>query len=133
MPRALIPAIAVILLACNACGPTPPPTDPARRATASATDVPAAATSPATTGRDMPLRYACDDGSVVLVTYGNEQARVELPDGRAVSLPKAQSASKEGGEVFVGETVSLQRESDGLQLFQTGSKSLQCRSAAPAE
>jgi hypothetical protein len=124
----------VLMLACAACGQAPP-TDPARRAT-----VPEPASAPATASpaESPPVespsatRYACDGGARVEVAYGRDEARVTLPDGRVVALPKAQSASRGGGEVFVGEAVSLQRDGDAIQLFQDEGKALRCRaSAAP--
>lgn len=135
------PAIAIgitLLLACSACGPTAPPTGPAQRATPPASQGSRPATVAAVQSGDPaqgePLRYECDDGSVVKVTYGNgEQARIELPDGPTISLPKAQSASKGAGDVFVGETVSLHRDGDELQVAQTAGDSLQCRVATVTE
>jgi hypothetical protein len=128
--RALAPAFAFALL-CTSCGQ--PPDDPATRATG-LTPEPTSAPFPATADAGIAsTRYACDDGSAVSVIWGNDKARVELPDGRMVSLPKAQSASKGGGEVFVGDTVSLQREGDDIQLFQGAGEAQQCRLATAAE
>ena len=139
MPR-LLPAVATtLLLACSACSPSAPPADSAQRAAAPATE----ASSPAAPVHDAPstdagqgesLRYDCEDGSVVRVAYGDgEQARIELPGGPTISLPKAQSASKGAGDVFVGETVSLQRNGAELQVVQTAGKALHCRVAADVE
>ncbi len=135
-----MPAIAIaMLLACSACGPTAPPANPDQRATAPASEgsgpaTPIDAASSADAGQGESLRYACDDGSVVRVAYGDEdQARIEFPGGPTISLPKARSASKGAGEVFVGETVSLQRNGDELQVVQTAGKALRCRIAAVAE
>lgn len=119
----------VLMLACAACTQAPP-TDPARRAT-----VPDAASTPApgaSPESQAAIRYACDGGAAVEVAYGGDEARVTLPDGRLVALPKAQSASKGGGEAFVGEAVSLQRDGDAIELFRDEGKALRCRaSAAP--
>ncbi|MFC3716883.1 hypothetical protein ACFONC_12045 [Luteimonas soli] len=138
MSRLLFPAVASVLLACTACGPTPPPSDPARRATASIAEEPnpmppAADALPGAAGRDTPMRYACNDTSTVSVAWGDDQARVELPDGRMVSLPKAQSASKGGGEVFVGKTVSLQRDGDDIQLFEGEGNARKCSTQASTD
>ena len=135
MSRLLFPAIAAALLACSACGPAEPPADPARRATMPATQTPdpappAAAPAPDPAAGDTPVRYACSDASTISVTWGNDQARIELPDGSLATLPKAQSASKGGGEVFVGDTVSLQRDGDDIELFAGDGPSRQC-SAQP--
>jgi len=134
-----LPAIAVVmLLACSACGPTAPPTDPTRPATPQASEGPSPAavdsSSSADAAKGESQRYECDDGSVVRVTYGDEeQARIELPGGPTISLPKAQSASKGAGDVFVGETISLQRNGHELQVVRTAGKTLQCRAAAVTE
>jgi hypothetical protein len=138
MPRTALPVTAAILLACSASGPTPPSADPARRATVPAAEAPrpappAAATSTGDTGRDAPRRYACNDGSAVSVAWGDAQALIAIADDHTVTLPKAQSASKGGGEVFVGDTVSLQREGVDIELFQGAGAALQCRPAAAAE
>jgi hypothetical protein len=125
----------VLMLACATCGQAPP-ADPARRATVPG---PAAAPTPASPAESSPAesrpatRYACDGGAGVEVAYGRDEARVTLPDGRLVTLPKAQSASKGGGEVFVGEAVSLQRDGDAIQLFQDEGGALRCRASAPTE
>ena len=138
MSRIALPATGAILLACGACGPTPPPADSARLATvpvaeAPRTAPPAAATSAGGTGRDTPMRYACNDGSAVSVAWGDAQALVAFADGHPVTLARAQSASKGDGEVFVGDTVSLQRERDGIELFQGAGEAVQCRPAAATE
>ncbi|MGN7726085.1 hypothetical protein ACTJIL_09745 [Luteimonas sp. 22616] len=135
MSRLLFPAIAAALLACSACGPAEPPVDPARHAAMPATRTPdpappAAATAPDPAAGDTPVRYACSDASTISVTWGNDQARIELPDGSLATLPKAQSASKGGGEVFVGDTVSLQRDGDDIELFAGDGPARQC-SAQP--
>jgi Membrane-bound lysozyme-inhibitor of c-type lysozyme len=135
-----LPAIAVVmLLACSACGPAAPPTDPARPATPQASEgsspaAPVDSSFSADPAKGESQRYECDDGSVVRVTYGDEeQARIELPGGPTISLPKAQSASKGAGDVFVGETISLQRNGDELQVVRTAGKTLRCRAAAVTE
>src|SRR3546814_8007805 len=84
-----------------------------------------AATAPGT-----PVTYACTDASPVSVAWGHDQARVEFADGRKISLPKAQSAYKCGGDVFVGETVSLQRDGDDIQLFEGQGTARQCSAQA---
>src|SRR3546814_13966882 len=116
MSRLLIPAFVAIALACSACGPSAPPSDP----TPSATEPTAQTSDPspsAATAHGTPVTYACTDASPVSVAWGHDQARVEFADGRTISMPKAQSASKGGGDVFVGETVSLQRDGADIQLF----------------
>lgn len=147
MRRLLLPF--AFALACAACGQAPP-SDPAERATVSA---PAAADAPApANGRPgataageavdaapaaptagfaplppgAPTTYTCDDGSEAKVAYGRDQATVTLADGRSVALPKAQSASKGGGEVYVGEAVSLMRDGTRLELHVDESPARTC-------
>src|SRR3546814_15180795 len=117
MSRLLIPAFVAIALACSACGPSAPPSDPtpsATEPTAQTSDPsPSAATAPGT-----PVTYACTDASPVSVAWGHDQARVEFAAGRTISLPKAQSASQGGRAVFVVDTVSLQRDGDHIHLVE---------------
>jgi hypothetical protein len=127
------PILLALALACTACTQSPPP-DPARRAT-----IPSPDAAPGTAGNMASVadpdrhRYACDNGGTVYVEYVAETARVELPDGRVVALPKAQSASKGGGDVFVGEAMSLQRDGGGIQLHQDEGKPLLCQASAKTE
>ncbi len=129
MPRSPITTATAILataLLCGGCGPAAPTGEPAP---AAATRPPAADTTPASGA----VRYACGDGSSVTVAYGDDQARVDLPDGLTLALRKAQSASKGGGEVFVGDTVSLEREGEAIALFQGEGERLDCRPSDASE
>ena len=132
MHRILLPF--TLALICTACGQAPP-ADQARRATIPAPEtthgVPAAEKPGG--ARTDPIHYACEDGNTLRVTYIADQARVELPGGRLVALPKAQSASKGGGAVFVGEALSLQRSADRIQLYRDEGNPLACRSSPMAE
>lgn len=128
-----IPALAVAFtLLCTSC--EKPPDDPATRATGP-TPEPAPAPAPGpgdavtTDTGTATIHYACDDGSALGVRYVADQARVELPDGREVTLPKAQSASKGGDDAFVGEALALQRESNDIQLHRDDRPVLRCREA----
>src|SRR3546814_14854700 len=93
MSRLLIPAFVAIALACSACGPSAPPSDPtpsATEPTAQTSDPsPSAATAPGT-----PVTYACTDASPAPVAWGPDPARVEFPDGRTIALPKAHPATQ---------------------------------------
>lgn len=110
-------------LSCASC--EPPPSDPATRATLPAPEPEQAAPATVAIGA---TRYTCDDGSALGVRYVADRAQVELPDGRTVTLPKAQSASKGGGEAFVGEALALQRDGDDIQLHRDEQPALHCRS-----
>src|SRR3546814_14584166 len=77
MSRLLIPAFVAIALACSACGPSAPPSDP----TPSATEPTAQTSDPspsAATAPGPPVTYACTDASPVSVAWGHDQARVEF-------------------------------------------------------
>ena len=141
MTRLLPAATLLLALAASACGPAPE--DPARRVKvqsgtdATTPDAPSrggtvAATSEPTPG-DRATRYACDDGSTAVIDRQAAQARIELPDGRSVALPMAQSASKGGGDVFVGETMSLQHEGASATLFLAGGQRSVCQALDAAE
>ena len=62
------------------------------------------------------VSYRCADGSSVDVLYASGKAEVHWAGGRTLTLPRAESASRGGGDVYVGETVSLQHDGDKLQL-----------------
>src|SRR5690606_38559151 len=94
MARLLLPAAVLVALACGACGQGPEDSTPA----ATAPPDPAAIASiehdaPPAAAPDGALRYACGDGGIVTIAWSGDDARVELGDGRTVTLPKAQSAS----------------------------------------
>lgn len=110
-------------LSCASC--EPPPSDPATRATLPTPEPGQVAPAMVDNGA---TRYTCDDGSTLGVRYVADQAQVELPDGRMVTLPKAQSASKGGGDAFVGEAMALQRDGDGIQLHRDEQPVSRCRS-----
>ena len=137
MSRLLFPAIATVALVCTACGPSAPPADPRGTGPVASPSGPAPSTAAssyaAAAGQGTPVHYACGDASTISVTWGIDQAHVEFPDGRTVTLPKAQSASKGGGEVFVGDTVALQRNGDDIQLFEGEGSARQCAAQKPVE
>jgi membrane-bound inhibitor of C-type lysozyme len=75
------------------------------------------------------IGYRCADGSRLDVAYFGSTARISWPDGRSLTLPRAESASKGGGDVYVGETVSLQRDGNTLQLHDGEAPPLACEQA----
>ena len=74
------------------------------------------------------VTYRCDDGNGTLlhVTYEAHAARVRIGNGVETMLPRAESASKGGGDVYVGETISLLREDAIVQLYRDA-VSLRCQ------
>jgi hypothetical protein len=94
--------IVPLLLCVLACGCEPAATEPATAAPA----------APATT----TIAYRCTGSLAVEATYGAHDATLRWPDGRSVRLPRAESASKGGGDVYVGETVSLLRGPSRIEL-----------------
>ena len=70
--------------------------------------------------------YRCADGSSLDVVYARGKAEVAWADGRRLTLPRAESASKGGGDVYVGETVSLQHDGDKLQIHDGQAPALTC-------
>src|SRR3546814_6869094 len=99
MSRLLIPAFVAIALACSACGPSAPPSDPtpsATEPTAQTSDPsPSAATAPGT-----PVTYACTDASPVSVAWGHDQARVEFADRSDEHTSELQSLMRISYAVF---------------------------------
>jgi hypothetical protein len=87
---------------------------------------PATQDIPAAPGR---IGYRCVDGSRLDVAYVGSNARVHWPDGRTLTLPRAESASKGGGDVYVGDAVSLQRDGNTLQLHDGDAPALACERA----
>ncbi|HZW18187.1 MAG TPA: hypothetical protein VFF71_05220 [Luteimonas sp.] len=146
MTRLLLPSALAIALACSACGPAPE--DPARRAAVqSGPDAPATP-SPAAPAADKAVDtpgdgspgdgevgYACDDGSRLAVAWLDGYARIRLPDGRTVTLPRAESASDGEDDVFVGSEIGLERQDKGdTVILSTGAEErLQCHPDKAAE
>jgi membrane-bound inhibitor of C-type lysozyme len=89
-----------------------------------------AASRPAPTQRapsaPVGIGYRCADGSTLDVAYAGGNARVHWPDGRTLTLPRAESASKGGGDVYVGAAVSLRRDGNALQLHDGDAPALNC-------
>jgi hypothetical protein len=52
------------------------------------------------------------------------------PEGRSVTLPRAESASKGGGDVYVGDTVSLQRDGNRIVLHDGDAPAVTCTQPA---
>lgn len=102
----------LMLAACSA---------PQASAAGDDTTQPATPASPAILPAQLPatesVTYACADGGSLQIDYAAYEATVHLDSGAAV-LPRAESASSGGDDIYVGETVSLQRDGDGVQLHQ---------------
>lgn len=62
--------------------------------------------------------YACSNGATIKIGDDGLKASITLQDGRELVLPRAESASKGGGDVFVGEALSVHREGRTAQLHQ---------------
>jgi hypothetical protein len=132
MPPSFRLALAACVLCLGACqragdsdgtAPAPPPAAEARPG-------PASAPGPATPVEDA-ASYACADGTRLRAAFGGGAATLEWPDGRTVRLPRAESASKGGGDVYVGEAVSLQRDGQRLQLHDGDRPATECVPGAP--
>jgi len=113
-----------LVAACSA--PEPPAAAPEAQISAETAPAPAADTDrtssntapvpPATPGL---VTYACDDGSGLSVTYAEYSALVKLPK-ESIALPRAESASKEAGDAYIGEELSLYRDGNRVQLQGSG-------------
>jgi hypothetical protein len=114
--------VPLMLLLCAAACHRGPDTDAANDAAAppATTPEPAAtapaAPAPATPSPAAGTAYACVDGTRLRASFGDHDATLQWADGRSLVLPRAESASKGGGDAYVGETVSLQRDGTHLQL-----------------
>jgi hypothetical protein len=111
---------------------TPPAVAPA--AAPATSTPPAVGTPPSAAPGTSAGDYLCADGTRVQVAFGDHDATLRWPDGRNVVLPRAESASKGGGDAYVGDTVSLQRDGSRLQLHDGDRAATTCEpaSAAPA-
>ena len=96
---------------------------PQATATPPAAPVADAAAAPGTS-------YACTDGTALTVAFGDHDASLQWPDGRALTLPRAESASKGGGDAYVGDDVALQRDGAGLELHDGDRAATTCTPAA---
>jgi hypothetical protein len=132
-------ALAAGLLCLAACqrsadtdgvAPPRPSSAPTPGAGASA---PADATPPPAPAAASGADYACADGTRLQVDFGNHDATLRWPGGRSITLPRAESASKGGGDVYVGDTVSLQRDGMRLQLHDGERTATDCAPATPAD
>ena len=72
------------------------------------------------------ITYTCEDGGELHVRYSASSATFALEDGSEVTLPRAQSASKGGGDVYVGDTVGLQRLGNVVQVELKGDAKRVC-------
>ena len=91
-------------------------------ATAQAGATQPAASIPAASG----IGYLCDGGARVSAAYGAHDVVLRWPDGRSVTLPRAESASKGSGDVYVGKSVSLQRNGDHVELHEGNAPAVAC-------
>lgn len=74
-------------------------------------------------------RYACGDGIALTIDKHARYARIVFGDGTMAELPRAESASKGGGDVFVGKTLSAMREGRRVKLYRDDGSAVDC--AAP--
>ena len=81
-------------------------------------------------GNTGELAYRCDGDTVLWASYGDGNASLRWADGRSVTLPRAESASKGGGDVYVGDAVSLQREGDRIELHDGDAPAATCIESA---
>lgn len=122
-PLLLVP-LALGVLACG-CKPAGNPADELQPADVPAAPSPAAA-PPAPARPSASVAYRCTDGRSLEAVYGEHDATLRWPDGRSVRLPRAESASKDGGDVYVGETVSLMRGPSRIELHDGDAPAATC-------
>ena len=89
---------------------------------------PQPAAPPAANGGE--IAYRCDGDAVLWASYGNSNVTLRWPEGRSVTLPRAESASKGGGDVYVGDSVSLQRDGGRIELHDGDAPAVTCTESA---
>jgi hypothetical protein len=75
---------------------------------------------------DNRVGHRCADGSPVGMLHASGKAEVHWAGGRTLMLPRAESASRGGGDAYVGDTMSLQHDDDELQLHDGPAPALAC-------
>lgn len=131
----MLPSFRLVPLACLLCLAAA-----CQRAPDTETATPAAQAPPPAAGADTAspsapaagVAYACTDGTRLRADFGDREARLQWADGRSLTLPRAESASKGGGDVYVGDTVSLQRDGMRLQLHDGRRAATDCDPEATA-
>lgn len=88
--------------------------------------------APAPPGDTRLSAYACSDGTRLEAGFTRDGATLQWAEGRRLSLPRAESASKGGGDVYVGDTVSVQRDGASLQLHDGDRAATRCDPATTA-
>lgn len=89
-------------------------------------EVPPADTPTPAIAEGAEVVYTCEDGGELHVVYAGHSARFALVDGRVVTLRRAESASKGGGDVYVGDAVALQRLGNVVQVEEQGGDKRVC-------
>jgi hypothetical protein len=135
-------AVAAGWLCLAACQPAPD-----ANGTASPPSTTGAAANPATDAMAPPTAgepaaaptfgggddYACADGTRLQVAFGGHAATLRWSGGRTVTLPRAESASKSGGDAYVGDTVSLERDGTRLTLHDGERAATDCAARAASD
>ena len=116
---------ATVLAACD--GPdAPPPAAPPVAAGTATPEAPSPLPVDGASGDPDHAPYRCDEGSLVEARFGHYDATVRLPDGTTRTLPRAESASAGGSDVYVGGDASIERDGDRLQLSRGGGDPVTC-------
>ena len=71
-------------------------------------------------------RYACGEGVALTIDKHARVAWITFGDGTKAELPRAESASKGGGDVFVGKSVSAMREGRQVKLYRDDGSAVDC-------
>jgi hypothetical protein len=124
-------ALPALILCVAGCGRAPD-SSVAAPAAAPPDQSPAPPAAPAAGAADAAATaagYACADGTRLQARFGDHDVVLRWPDGRSLTLPRAESASKGGGDVYVGDSVSLQRDGVAFQLHDGDRAATACSPA----
>jgi hypothetical protein len=73
--------------------------------------------------------YTCEDGGELHVVYASDSAKFASAGGRVLTLPRAESASKGGGDVYVNDSAALQRLGNVVQVEEQSGEKRVCAEA----
>jgi hypothetical protein len=72
------------------------------------------------------IQYLSAGGTALSASYGAGKVTLHWPGGRSATLPRAESASRGGGDVYVGDRISLLRDGARIELHDGDAPAMAC-------